>query len=193
LNGKEGARQTIKGAKVILMRAITIILLAVVLFGCGPSQREREAAWRRAFQMDLEVTHDKWEDERARRWFKNNADAMQALKSRYEEVYARWWLSVDPLSHAILSYSVAVATRADRGEIEGEKANQLYYKLEADITLGRRTLPKQESETQRDAAMIQWWETYWNQHREAYRATPGHPIDCRVISNGARGSLVQCD
>lgn len=177
----------------VLKRAVAIILLAIVLSGCGPSQREREVAWRRAFQMDLEVTHDKWEADRTRRWFKNNADAMQALKSRYEEVYARWWLSVDPLSQAVLSYSVAVATRADRGEIEGEKANQLYYKLEADIALGRRTLPKHASEIQRDAAMLQWWEAYWGQHRQIYQATPGHPIDCRVISDGARASLVQCD
>lgn len=177
----------------VLKRAITILLVATGLFACGPSLREREAAWQRAFQMDLEVTYDRWAADRDHKGFKNNADAMRALRERYEEVYARWWLRVDPLSQAILAYSVAVATRADRGEIEGDEANQLYYKLEADIALGRRTLPNQASETQRDAAMLQWWEAYWSQHRATYHATPGHPIDCRVISDEGRGRLVQCD
>ena len=173
--------------------AIPILLLATLLSACGPSLREREAAWQRAFQMDLEVTHDKWEADRARRWFKSNADAMRALKERYEEVYARWWQHIDPLSQVILSYSVAVASRADRGEIEGDEANRLYYTLEADIAQGRRTLPKHASQTERDAAMLRWWEAYWSQHRETYQATPGNPIDCRVIPDDARGSLVQCE
>ncbi len=177
----------------VLRRAITIILLATGLFACGPSLREREAAWQRAFQMDLEVTHDTWEANRAGRWFKNNAHAMRALKEQYEEVYARWWQHIDPLSQVILSYTVALASRADRGEIGGDEANRLYYKLDADITLGRRTLPNHASEAQRDAGMLQWWETYWSQHRETYQATPGHPIDCRVVSNEARDSLIQCE
>jgi len=143
--------------------------------------------------MDLEVTHEKWEADRARRWFKNNAEAMQALQSRYAEVYARWWQHIDPLSQAILSYSVALASRADRGEIGGDEANRLYYKLEADIAEARRTLPRQASQAVRDAAMLQWWETYWNRNRESYLATPGNPIDCTVIPEEARGSLIRCE
>ncbi len=174
-------------------RGIPILLLATVLAGCGPSQAQREAAWQQAFQMDLEVTYGKWEADRAGRWFKNNAQAMGALKERYEEVYARWWQHIDPLSQVILSYTVALASRADRGEIGGDEANRLYYKLAADITLGRRTLPNHASEAQRDAAMVQWWEAYWSEHRETYQATRGHPIDCKVISNEVRGSLIQCE
>jgi hypothetical protein len=178
---------------VVLKRGIPILLLASLLSGCGPSQAQREAAWLRAFQMDLEVTHDRWAADRDRQWFKNDTQAMRALKERYEEVYARWWQHIDPLSQAILSYSVALAIRADRGEIEGHEANRLYYKLEADITLGRRTLPKHGSQAEREAAMLRWWEAYWSQHRATYQATPGNPIDCKVIPDDARGSLVQCE
>jgi hypothetical protein len=180
---------------VVLARAIAISILLPVslLSGCGPSQAQRQAAWLRAFQMDLEVAHDKWEADRADGWFKNNADAMRVLKARYEEVYARWRHPVDPLTHAILSYSVAVASRADRGQIEWDEANRLYYDLEADIARGRRTLPGPAGGTQREAAMLQWWEAYWREHREIYQAAPGNPIDCRVMSVEAQGSLIQCD
>lgn len=177
----------------VLKRAITILLVATGLFACGPSLREREAAWQRAFQMDLEVTYDRWAADRDHKGFKNNADAMRALRERYEEVYARWWQHIDPLSQAILSYSVAVASRADRGEIGGDEANRLYYTLEADITLGRRTLPNHASQAQRDAAMAQWWEAYWSEHRETYQSTPGNPIECTVIPNEAGSSRVQCE
>lgn len=178
----------------MVLKGVTgILLLATVLSGCGPSLRERNAAWQRAFQMDLEVTHDKWEADRARRWFKNNAQAMGALKERYEEVYARWRQHIDPLSQAILSYSVAVASRADRGEIGGDEANRLYYTLEADIAQGRRTLPQHASQAERNAAMLRWWEAYWSQHRETYQATPGNPIECTVLPDEAGSSRVQCE
>jgi hypothetical protein len=178
----------------VLKRAMAIpILLATLLTACGPSLREREATWQRAFQMDLEVTHDRWVADRDRKRFKNDADAMRALQSQYEEVYARWWQHIDPLSQAILSYSIAVASRADRREIGGDEANRLYYKMEADITLGRRTLPNHASEDQRNAAMVQWWEAYWSQHRETFQASPGNPIECKVTPDNARGSLIQCE
>ncbi len=172
---------------------MAVILLATGLSACGPSLHEREAAWQRAFQMDLEVTYDRWEADRDRKGFKNNAQAMGALRERYEEVYARWWQHIDPLSQAILSFSVAVASRADRGEIGGDEANRLYYKMEADITLTRRTLPNHAGEAERDAAMVHWWETYWSQHRGTYQATPGNPIDCKVTPDTTRGSLIQCE
>ncbi|HSC71630.1 MAG TPA: hypothetical protein VLH58_09775 [Candidatus Methylomirabilis sp.] len=173
--------------------ALTFILLATGLSACGPSLHEREAAWQRAFQMDLEVTHDRWMADRERMRFKNNADAMRALQSQYEEVYARWWQHIDPLSQVILSYTVALASRADRGELGGEEANRLYSRLEADITLGRRTLPNHASQGERDAATLQWWETYWSQHRETYQATPGNPIECRVLPEEAGSNRVECE
>jgi hypothetical protein len=143
--------------------------------------------------MDLEVTHDRWAADRERKLFKTDADAMRALKEQYEEVYARWWQHIDPLSQAILSYSIAVAGRADRGEIGGDEANRLYYRMETDITLGRRMLTNHAGEAQRDAAMVQWWEAYWNEHRETYQATLRSPIECKVIPDNARGSLIQCE
>ena len=126
-----------RGAQAVLKCVIAVLLLAVLLSGCGPSQAERRAAWLQAFQMDLDITHDKWEADVARKWFRN--------------------------------------------------------KLKADIALGRQALTQNANQTQRDAAMLQWWEAFWSQQRETYQATPSTPIDCRVISDEARGRLVQCE
>ena len=85
---------------------MAVLLLAVLSSGCGPSQAERRAAWLQAFQMDLDITHDKWEADVARKWFRN--------------------------------------------------------KLKADIALGRQALTQDANQTQRDAAMLQWWEAFWS-------------------------------
>ena len=172
---------------------IAVLLLAVLSSGCGPSQAERQAAWLQAFQMDLDITHDKWEADVARKWFRNNAEALRELNARYEQAYARWLMRVDPLSQAILSYTVALGSRVDRGEVSREDAQRIHEKLKADIALGRQALTQNANQTQRDAAMLQWWEAFWSQQRETYQATPGNPIDCRVVSDEARGNLVQCD
>lgn len=182
-----------RGAQTVLKCVIAVLLLAVLSSGCGPSQAKRQAAWLQAFQMDLDVTHDKWEADVARKWFRNNAEALRELNARYEQVYARWLMRVDPLSQAILSYTVALGNRVDRGEISREDAQRIHEKLKAEIALGRQALTQNASQPQRDAAMLQWWEAYWSRQRETYQATPGHPINCRVISDEARGNLVQCD
>jgi hypothetical protein len=172
---------------------MALLFLAVLSSGCGPSQAERQAAWLQAFQVDLDVTHDKWEADVARKWFRSNAEALRELNARYEQTYARWLMRVDPLSQAILSYTVALGSRVDQGEISREDAQQIHEKLKADIDLGRQATTRDASQAQRDAAMLQWWEVFWSQQRETYQATPGNPIDCRVTSDEARGNLVQCD
>jgi len=182
-----------RGAQAILKCVITVLLLAVLYSGCGPSQAERQAAWLQAFQMDLDITHDKWEADVARKWLRNYAEALRELNARYEQACARWLMRVDPLSQAILSYTVALGSRVDQGEISREDAQRIHEKLKADIALGRQALTKDASQAQRDAAMLQWWEAYWSRQRETYQATPGHPINCKVTSDEARGNLVQCD
>jgi hypothetical protein len=146
-----------------------------------------------AFQVDLDTTHDKWQAEVDRKVFRNNAEALRELNARYEQAYARWWMRVDPLSQAILSYTVALGSRVDRGEISQEEAQQIHEKLKVDIDLGRQATTKEASQAQLDAAMLQWWEAFWNRQRENYQATPDNPIVCKVISDEARGNLVQCD
>jgi len=191
--GRWDTRVRRRGERAVLKCVIAVLLLAVLSSGCGPSQAERQAAWLQAFQMDLDITHDKWEADVARKWFRNNAEALRELNARYEQAYARWLMRVDPLSQAILSYTVALGSRVDRGEVSREDAQRIHEKLKADIALGRQALTQNANQTQRDAAMLQWWEAFWSQQRETYQATPGNPIDCRVVSDEARGNLVQCD
>ena len=191
--GRWDTRVHRRGAQAVLKCVIAVLLLAVLSSGCGPSRSERQAAWLQAFQMDLDVTHDKWEADVAQKWFRNNAEALRELNARYEQAYARWLMRVDPLSQAILSYTVALGSRVDRGEISREDAQRIHEKLKADIALGRQATSKDASQAQRDATMFQWWEAFWSQQRETYQATPGNPIDCRVTSDEARGNLVQCE
>jgi hypothetical protein len=181
------------GAQAVLKNVTAVLLLAVLSSGCGPSQAERQAAWLQAFQVDLDVTHDKWEADVDRKWFRSNAEALRELNARYEQAYARWLMRVDPLSQAILSYTVALGSRVDQGEISREGAQRIHEKLKADIDLGRQAVTKYSSQAERETAMLQWWEAFWSQQRGTYQATPGNPIHCRVTSDEAQGNLIQCD
>lgn len=71
-------------------------MVLVLLVGCGPSQRERQAAWTQAMQMELDATHDQWETAMASHRFSTNGQAMRDLKARYEQVYARWLSALTP-------------------------------------------------------------------------------------------------
>ena len=168
-------------------------MVLVLLVGCGPSQRERQAAWTQAMQMELDATHDQWETAMASHRFSTNGQAMRDLKARYEQVYARWALRVDPLSQALLTYAVALANRVDRAAISQEDANRLYGTLKAEIDQGGRVLAGQTPPSQREASMLRWWEGFWSTHRQTYQSTPGNPITCSVVSNDAQGNSVTCD
>ena len=164
-----------------------------LLVGCGPSQRDRQAAWVQAMQMELDAVHDQWETAMASHRFSTNGQAMRDLKARYEQVYARWALRVDPLSQALLTYAVALANRVDRAAIPREDANRLYDTLKAEIDGERRLLAGETPPGQREANMLQWWEGFWSTHRQTYQATPGNPITCSVTSNNAEGTSVTCE
>jgi hypothetical protein len=187
--GRELAR---KGG-VILKRIIIVMVLATLLPGCGPSERERQAGWMRAMQMELDAAHDQWDAATASQWFSTNGQAMRDLKARYEQVYARWAQRLDPLTQALLSYAVALASRVDSRAIPRDDANRLYDALKAEIDSGRRALNGEAPPGQREAAMLQWWEGFWRTHQQTYRATPGSPITCPVIPNDAEGSSVKCE
>jgi len=182
-----------RGAQAILRCVVAALWLAILSSGCGPSRAERQAAWVEAFQVDLDTTHERWQADVDRKLIRDNVEALRELNARYEQVYARWSERVDPLSQAILSYTVALGSRVDRGEISQEEAQQIHEKLKVDIDLGRQATTKEASQAQLDAAMLQWWEAFWNRQRENYQATPDNPIVCKVISDEARGNLVQCD
>jgi hypothetical protein len=182
-----------RGAQAILRCVVAALWLAILSSGCGPSRAERQAAWVEAFQVDLDTTHERWQADVDRKLFRDNVEALRELNARYEQVYARWSERVDPLSQAILSYTVALGSRVDRGEISREDAQRIHEKLKAGIAVGRQAAIKDASQAERDAAMLQWWEVFWSQQRETYQVTPGNPINCRVAADEARGNLVQCD
>ena len=169
------------------------MLLAMLLAACGTSQHEREAGWKRALQMELDATRDQWEAAVAVGRFPTNAEAMRDLKARYEQVYARWALPVDPFSQALFSYAVALAGRVDRGSIPRQQANQIYDTLKSEIEAERRTISADTPPGQREEVMLQRWEGFWATHQQTYQATPRNPIRCSVNSSDAEGHRITCE
>ena len=188
-----GRERKSKGG-VVLKCAVVVMVMVTMMAGCSPSERDRQAAWKRAMQMELDAAHDQWVAAMANRWFSTNGQAMRDLQRRYELVYARWGLRVDPLSQAILAYAVALASRVDRGAISQEEANRLYDALKAEIDRRGRGLPgKDRPEGEAEAAMLQWWEAFWNAHAQIYQATPSNPIICSVIPIDTGGDSIKCE
>jgi hypothetical protein len=177
----------------IMNRSIVFMVVATLLAGCGPSQRERQAAWVQAFQLERDAVYQQWEADVGRRGFSTDAAAVQDLKVRYEKVYARWMLPMDLLTQALLSYTVALANRVDRGEIGREESIRLCDRLKAEIDVGRGTLGGETTWGQRETAEREWWERFWREHQEAYRASTRNPIRCAVLSNQVAGGSVTCE
>jgi hypothetical protein len=169
------------------------MVMVTLLAACGPSERERQAAWKRAMQMELDATHDQWKAAMANQWFSTNGQAMRDLQARYELVYARWRLRVDPLSQALFAYAVALASRVDRGAISREDANRLYDALKAEVDRRGRGLAGEAPPGQPEGAMLQWWVGFWSTHEQIYQATLGNPITCSVIPSDAAGNSVKCE
>jgi len=178
---------------VVLKCVVAVMVMVTMMAGCGPSERDRQAAWKRAMQMELDAAHDQWVAAMSNRWFSTNGQAMRDLQARYELVYARWGLRVDPLSQAILAYAVALASRVDRGAISEEEANRLYDALKTEIDRGERGLAGKGRPGEAEAAMLQWWEGFWNTHAQIYQATPSNPIICSVIPSDTGGDSIKCE
>ncbi len=178
---------------VVLKCVVVVLVMVTMVVGCGPSERDRQAAWKRAMQMELDAAHDQWVAAMANRWFSTNGQAMRDLQARYELVYTRWGLRVDPLSQAILAYAVALASRVDRGAISQAEANRLYDALKAEIDRRGRGLAGRGRPEEPEAAMLQWWEGFWNTHAQIYQATPSNPIICSVIPSDAGGDSIKCE
>jgi hypothetical protein len=174
-------------------RGIVFMVVATLLASCGPSQRERQAAWVQAFQLERDAVYQQWEADVARRGFSTDAAAVQDLKARYEKVYARWMLPMDLLTQALLSYTVAMAIRVDRGEIGREDSIRLCDKLKAEIDVGRGTLGGETTQAQRETAEREWWERFWRGHQEDYQASTRNPIRCAALPSQVDGASVTCE
>ena len=177
-----------------MKRSIAIVLIGMLLSGCGPSVQEQWAARMQALQMDLDSAQTQWKAEVDQRRFRTNAEAMRELASRYDGVYARWGFRADAFSQALMAYAVALAERVDKRDISQDEANRLLNKLHAETERARRELALGAMATreQRSAAMIQWWNGFWSRQQETYQATPADPVRCMAMAVGVEGKSIEC-
>ncbi len=168
------------------MRRLVIVL--VLLLAACATTAEDQSARMRAFQADLDAALGAWQERVAQKFYPTSVAATRDLLSRYDEVYARWGMTSDPLSQALMTYSLALADRVDRRQISADAANQLLAGMRADIEQEKQRIGA-SAEPARDAAMLRWWGTYWTTNRARYEATPQRPVVC---STGGPGVPVQC-
>jgi hypothetical protein len=165
-----------------------VIVLALVLAACATTGQQDQSARMRAFQADLDAAMAGWQERVAQKFYPTSVAATRDLLSRYDEVYARWGMTSDPLSQALMSYSLALADRVDQRQIDADAANKLLTAMRADIDKEKQRIVA-AGDAPRDAAMLRWWSGYWAANRARYEATPQRPIVCNP---GGPGVPVQC-
>jgi uncharacterized membrane-anchored protein YhcB (DUF1043 family) len=172
-----------------------MLLLAVLLVGCGPTVQEQRAARLEALQLELDAALETWKTDVSLRRFPTSAEAARSLASRYDTVYERWGLRADPLTQASMAYALALATRVDAKDLSAEDANALLAKMRGDMDRARSTLSARHahSPTSRDAAMLAWWKDYWTASQRSYQTTSRNPVRCETTPPEGHGSSVVCN
>jgi hypothetical protein len=174
------------------MRRVVTVLLAGVLAACAPTVQDQSARMR-AFQADLDGAMAEWQGRVGQKYYPSSVAATQDLLARYEEVYGRWGQTVDPLSQALMSYSLAVAERVDRGQITADAANKLLTAMKTDIDREKQRLASVPDATAgHDAAMLTWWSNYWNMNRAHFAASAQRPIVCQTAPAAGERPRVRC-
>ena len=177
------------------MRRVPIVLvIAILMAGCGPTVQQQRDARLEAFRLELDSTLETWKSDVSLRRFGTSADAAHALTARYDMVYERWGLRADPLAQAAMAYALALATRVDRRELSADEANALLAKMESDMKKARFTLAARHSDSpaDRDVAMLSWWKEYWAANQQAYRIAPGDPVRCETPQTRTNSNPVKC-
>ncbi len=169
------------------MRRLVVVLI-LVLAACATPTKQDELARMHAFQGDLNAAMAAWQERVAQKFYPTSVAATRDLLSRYDEVYARWGMTSDPLSQALMTYSLALADRVDRRQIDADGANKLLTAMRADIDQEKQRIIA-AGDPARDAAMLRWWGSYWAANRARYEAAPQRPIVCNP---GGPGVPVQC-
>jgi hypothetical protein len=180
----------------VAMRGPSVmLLLAVLVAGCGPTVQEQRSARLEALQLELDTALATWKTDVSLRRFASSADAARTLASRYDTVYERWGLRPDPLTQASLAYAVALAARVDERDLSAEDANALLGKMRGDMDQARSALSagNADSPASREAAMLAWWKDYWTANQQRYEATSRSPVRCEIAPPNTRGSLVVCN
>jgi len=178
------------------MRRITALAILVpLLSGCyhliAAEQRERQ----QRLEADLLAVTDGVIREAERRGSRSFAELFREMTSRYEAVYSRYGMQMDPFDQAYLSYAVALGGRVDRREISPDEFKYLLDKLDADMKLERAKLAAQyQAATPRYYdAWGNWWNNYWRiLQEETIRRSLRSPVSCSIRSYGGGVSYVDC-
>ncbi len=164
-----------------------VIVLALLLAACATTAQDQSARMR-AVQADLDAALAAWQERVAQKYYPTSVAATQDLVSRYDDVYTRWGMTADPLSQALMSYSLALADRVDHRQITADAANRLLGAMRADMDREKQRIGG-GVDAPREAAMLRWWSSYWTANRARYEGTPQRPIACTA---GGPGVPVEC-
>lgn len=177
------------------MRWIRIVCVVVILaVGCAPTVEQQRAARLEALQLELDGALAAWQNDAKLGHFGTSANAARALVARYDLVYERWGLRADPLTQAMLAYTVAASVRVDGKELSADEANRLLEKMRTDLDRERVAVSAKRATNaaERDAAMLACWKDYWAANQKAFEVTSRNPVRCEVKSSAADGKRVDC-
>jgi hypothetical protein len=176
------------------MKWMPVVLVVLLGAGCAPTVEQQRSARLEALQLELESTLAAWQNDAKLGHFGTSANAARALVARYDLVYERWGLRADPLTQAMLAYTVAAAVRVDGKELSTDEANRLLGKMRKDLDSERVAVSKKRAENtaDRDAAMLACWTDYWAANERAFAASSRNPVRCEVNSSAANGRRVSC-
>lgn len=176
------------------MRWIQVVLIVALVAGCAPTVEQQRSARLEALQLELESTLAAWQSDARLGHFGTSANAARALVARYDLVYERWGLRADPLTQAMLAYTVAAAVRVDGKDLSAEEANRLLQKMRADLDRERAAVSAKRSANpvERDSAMLARWKTYWAANQQAFAASVQNPVRCEFNPSAVDGRRVDC-
>ena len=176
------------------MKWIAVVLVVILGAACAPTMEQQRSARLEALQLELDSTLAVWQNDAKRGHFGTSANAARALVARYDLVYERWGLRADPLTQAMLAYTVATAVRVDGRELSADEANRLLENMRTDLERERVAVSTKRAENaaDRDAAMLACWKDYWAAKQRAFAASPRNPVRCEINSSAADGRRVNC-
>jgi hypothetical protein len=176
------------------MQWIPVVLVVILGAACAPTVEQQRSARLEALQLELDSTLAAWQNDATRGHFGTSTNAARALVARYDQIYERWGLRADPLTQAMLAYSVAAAVRVDGKELSAYEANRLLEMMRKELDRERvaASTKRAEKPADRDAAMLACWTGFWTANQIAFAASPRNPVRCEVNASAADGKRVRC-
>jgi hypothetical protein len=174
--------------------AVVCVVVIILAVGCAPTVEQQRSARLEALQLELDGALAAWQNDAKLGHFGTSANAARALVARYDLVYERWGLRADPLTQAMLAYTVAAAVRVDGKELSADEANRLLGKMRTDLDRERVAVSAKRAANaaERDAAMLACWKDYWAANQKVFEVTSRNPVRCEVNSSAVDGKRVNC-